>query len=40
MNPIDSGPVKVIAFGLEDCSKIFEGYLKALEQRNKMFQNL
>lgn len=40
MNPIDSGPVKVIAFGLEDCSKIFERFLKALEQRNKMFQNL
>ena len=37
-NPIDSCPVRIITIGLESCSKIFQGILKALEHGNKMFQ--
>ena len=38
MNHIDSDPTKFIAIGVVTCSNVFHGFLKALNQGDKMFQ--
>ena len=38
MRPINSGPAKIVTIGLEFCSKMFQGFLQAPEEGNKIFQ--
>ena len=38
MNPIGSGPARIIKIAVQACSKILLRLLKALEQGSKMFQ--
>ena len=38
VNPIDTGPVKIIAHGVDNCSRVIDGLLRILKQGNKMLQ--
>ena len=38
MNPIDNDPTQFITIGVEVCFSVSQGFLKALEKGDKMFQ--